>query len=158
MLKLEDLSPRKSYFVLKLCPGKKFYLRLINLEDEIWIKQTYPGERISEIFSETNPDYKEVCRIAWRLLINKTEFKKQKVKVVSDSGETQEIVMGGFPLLLKAISCMEDKISIMLAITETMGVSRKAFYELKKIIEGGADKKKIQTEIAKRMRPTGRKS
>lgn len=151
MVNLEDIRPKKSYFTLKLIPGKKFFLRPICLEDEIWLRQTYPGDKITEVFQDNNPDMKEICRIAWHLLINKGEFKKQEETFVSDEGEVLKHTVGGLTLLVRSVTCMEDKVSLMLAITETMGLSRKAFHELRQAIEGEEDKKKIQEIVRKKI-------
>ena len=140
MLSLAEISPKKSSFKLKLFE-KKFLLRSITLEDEIWLKQEY-GDKANDVFNQNNPDFKEICRIAYRLLLDKKEFKVRPVKLIDEQGNETAENIGGLNLFYKCITCFEDKIAVTIALVETMGVSRKVFDEVRDMIDG--DKKKVK--------------
>lgn len=141
MLSLESITPKKSEFKLKLF-DKKFYLRPITLEDEIWLKQEY-SDKLEQVFSDTNPDFKEICRIAYRLLLNKSEFKVRPVKFIDENGKEESITLGGLTLFYRCITCFEDKIAVTIALVETMGMSREIFDNVKEMLQGN-DKKKVK--------------
>lgn len=147
MLKLEDIKPLPGKFKLEIT-GKEYVLRPFNVEDEIWLRQTY-GDKIAELFSETNLDTEALCRIAFHQLADKSDFKKVEVTSINEEGEEVEAFVGGYKLLMTKIQGMQEKIDILLAINETLGISRPKIKE----IAGDADKKQKKKKVKKRTGP-----
>jgi biotin operon repressor len=150
MLKLEDIRPRPSKFKLE-ATGKTYKLRPFNVEDEAWLKQEF-GEKINDYFSEKNIDPVALTRIAYRLMIDRSDFKKKTITEIDENGEEFKTSIGGYRLLMSMISGMKEKEEILLAINETIGLSREAVEKLHSEIM--KDKKKVEKNKKKQIGPT----
>lgn len=135
---LSQIRPKESTFKLRFAGEKVFTMNPISLGDEIWLEGTY-GDRIGEVFENVNT--KEISRIVFRLLKveDKSFFKKQKVDLVNEEGEESEIEIGGVALLQSLISGWEEKVVILNALLENIGLSRPEVDDSKEEI---GDKKK----------------
>ena len=108
-LNLEDLKPKSAKFSLA-STGSTYHLRPMNLEDEIWLRNTFTEDEINSIFREGR--FKEICRIAFRLLDgpNRRDFKMKMVEFQSEeTGETFEKEIGGVKLFYAAIQGPQEK-------------------------------------------------
>lgn len=145
-MKLEDLQPKRSSFYLSAF-DKEFYLKPFNLEDEIWLKQEY-GERVNEFFNHLNPDFHELCRVIYRKLEDKSEFKTREFIEVDEEGNENSIKLGGVDALKRSIIGQKEKYDVFYALNECIGVSRPQLEQV--------DKKKAKKKKAKK-KQTGRK-
>lgn len=127
-----QLKPKESTFRLKSAKDKVFTMNPITLADEVWLDETYGQEKIQKIFNDMN--IKEISRIVFRLL--KTEdklfFKPQDVLFVNENGESEEIKLGGVELLRSMVIGNEEKLALMMALLENIGISRPVLDELSK--------------------------
>lgn len=121
-MELEEMIPTNGSF--KLCKSEKVYkLRPFNLEDEIWLKKTF-GDKIVELFGGEVIDCDALSQIAYHQLIDKSDFKKIEIKTFDDNGDEITNMVGGYKLLARKAHGMKDKTEMLLAINETLGLSR----------------------------------
>jgi len=146
MLKLEDVTPMTGKFTLKQT-GKEYSLRPFNLSDEIWLRQTF-GEKLAVMFGGGNIDALALCQIAFHQLEDRTDFKKIEKISFDENGDEIKESIGGVALLMSLVQGMAEKVDILLAITETLGVSRAKVQEMADKAE--TDQKKKDTK-----KPTG---
>jgi hypothetical protein len=143
MVSLEELKPRTGSFEL-ISTGNKYTLRPFNIEDEVWLRQEF-GDSLPKLFNENNIDGEALCRIAFNQLTDKTDFKIKEIVDIDEEGIEVKKFIGGYKLLLKLVQGMTEKVKMLLAINETLGVSRPL---IEKMLDD--DKKKELKE-----KPTG---
>jgi len=119
-MKLEDIRPERASFKLK-ATGKEYFIRPFNLDDELWLQRTY-GEGLKKIFDQGR--FHDICRIAYRQLEDRSEFVKQKVKIVNEQGDHEETEIGGLDLFYAIVRGMEEKMAILQALLSAIGLSR----------------------------------
>lgn len=122
-MNLKDLKPKESRFKLKAAK-REFTLNPITLADEVWLDEEFGQEKIEQIFTEIN--IKEISRIVFRLIKpeDKVFFKSRPVKFITEDGEELEQDLGGVELLRTMISGNDEKIGIINALLENIGLSR----------------------------------
>lgn len=126
---LVNIVPKESSFKLKIKNDKgeeydkSFHMRSINLNDEIWLQKEY-GTAIGKVFEEVNT--KEISRIVFRLMEDEDKlfFAKRDIITVDEDGNKQELTIGGLKLLRYMISGWEEKIAVLNALLENIGLSR----------------------------------
>ena len=120
---LKKIVPQESSFYLRLAE-RSFTMRPINLEDEIWLENEYPGSKVQDIFENLNMP--EISRIVFRLIKNEDKefFKKQSVKIVNEEGEEMEVDLGGVKLLTALISGWDEKATVINSLLANIGFSR----------------------------------
>lgn len=146
-MNLNDLKPRQAK--LKVSGVKRqMTLNPITLADEAWLSQNFSPEEIERIFNTL--EVSGLARIVFRLLDidSKKIFAKQDVTFVTEDGDTLEGQLGGYELLMYRCVGIDDKMAIVNALLEIMGISRP---EINKEAKKKA-KKKVQGK------QTGRKS
>lgn len=138
-----DLKPKASKLEVS---GKSYTLRPWTLEDGIWLKQEY-GEKVSQIFSETNFDLAAMCRMAYRLLVDKQDFKVQEAKTFDEDGNEISVKLGGWKKLASDLKGFEEQYALMKSVTQCIGVSMPDLNEAKQ----EANKKKAKKKSKKRI-------
>jgi len=127
-MELSEIIPTRASFELSLT-GKKHYLRPINLRDEIWLENTFKGDMANIL-----EDVRLLTRAVYNQIEDKTPFKKQTVTFIDEEGNEAREERGGYDLFLSLVSGVQEKLNIMQAWLETIGISRPAQEELKKKI------------------------
>lgn len=117
---LIDIIPTTGSFKLA-STGKEYYLRPITLADEIWMKKTF-GNKISEVFS--TPDFDGIVRIVYHQLLDKHDFTERTVEDYDENGSAITEKIGGYKLLALLTKGEQEKVSMIWALNETLGVSR----------------------------------
>jgi len=119
-IELSDINPQNAEI---LVGGEAYTLRKFNLEDEVWLRDTFKGE---PIFTEQmTTDH--LCRIAFHQLTmhDKEKFQPVDVTIISeDTGEKTIVKMGGWKLFRATISGQGEKLIIFKALLHTIGISR----------------------------------
>lgn len=103
--------------------GKEMTLRKITLDDENWIRETF-GEK--DVFNE-HMTITQMCRIAFHQLTDedKKHFAPIDCEITNDdTGETFKGKIGGWKLMLKRVSGVNEKVAIMRALIQNAGISR----------------------------------
>lgn len=141
---LTKLIPKETRFKLRQSGDEEFVMRPINLQDEIWLSEEYPGEEIGKVFEEIN--IKEISRIVFRLLDSESKkfFKKREVEIVDEDGDSESMELGGVALLQSLVSGWDEKAMLMEKLLENIGVSRP------KMDEKDKDVKKKKRAVKKR--------
>lgn len=142
-MKLEDIRPERASFKLK-ATGKEYWIRPFNLQDELWLQKQY-GEGLKKIFEEGR--FHDICRLAYRQLESREDFIKQKVSVVNETGDKEEVELGGLDLFFAIVQGMEEKLAILQALLAAIGMSR-PIQEGLIADEMAAMKKKAEKEAA----------
>lgn len=120
-MQLEDFLPEKPIFHLQKT-GKSYELRLPNLEDRVYfLKQYQHFERINSIFK--NLEWSEIVRIAYRLMVDRSDFKSFEEDTIDDDGNSVKIKLTGPQVLLRAISGESEGTQILAAITSAITAS-----------------------------------
>lgn len=117
-INLKDLCPEDAVINLE---GKEYTLRKINLEDEAWLLNEF-GDRLESVLKEVN--MLEISKIVFRQLRNKSDFVAQSQTEIDQDGIEVTTTLGGYKLLLKKISGINEKLSIYKALLKTIGISR----------------------------------
>jgi hypothetical protein len=131
-MELTSLVPRDIKFNLTSIKDREFTMKAITLADKIWLDENFPNGQIAEIFLNIN--IKEICRIIFRLLTpeDKLFFKKQKVKIVNEEGDEEEIEIGGVALLQSLISGgIGEELELVNALLKNMGYSDNQIEDIK---------------------------
>jgi hypothetical protein len=120
-MELEDLLPEKPEFKL-VSTGKMYQLRLVNLEDHVWLKNKFGS---SENFTDVmrNQDWSKAILFVYRLLVDKSEFMASEEPGVDDDGNPVKTLVTGPFKLLRAISGAEEAAYIMGALAKAIMLS-----------------------------------
>ena len=121
-MKLEDIKPPRSSFKLS-SNNKEYFIRPFTLEDEIWAKNTL-GDDIDNIFRGDSVDFDQFTRLIYRVIGDKSDFKKVTSTTYDDDGDEIELSIGGYKKFQTMVYNMDDKISILKAFNEVMAKSR----------------------------------
>lgn len=120
---LLSLKPKLSKFKLtSISEDREFFLRPITLEDEVWLSENF--DDLNAVFTELR--MVEISRIVFRLMTpeSKSFFKGQAVITVDEDGNEKEETLGGVAMLRTAISGYDNKINVIVALLECIGLSR----------------------------------
>lgn len=122
-MNLLELKPKHSKLKLKAIK-QELILNPVTLADEAWMEEQYGAKQIAEIFEQVN--IKEISRIVFRLLDNdsKRVFKKQTVEVIDENGDSHDVELGGLDLLRASIIGWQEKIALLNALLDNIGISR----------------------------------
>lgn len=119
-IELGDIKPQAAEIFVG---GEAYTLRKFNLEDEVWLRDTFKGE---PIFTEQmTTDH--LCRIAFHQLTmhDKEKFQPIDVTIINeDTGEKSTVKMGGWKLFRAKISGQGEKLIIFKGLLHTVGISR----------------------------------
>ncbi len=130
MVELKDLKPMPTVLRLETV-NKSYQLRAFTVRDEIWLRQAY-GDKINEVFSEENMDFEAICRIIFRLIVDKSDFVKQTVEIIDEDGNSSTESLGGYHLLSEMILGINEKLAVLESLNHVMGVSRPVLEEIAK--------------------------
>ncbi len=134
---LSYIRPKEA--VLKLGnPRREYTLRLINLDDENWIRENF-GNKLQAALEDPN----DLSRIIYRLIKDKSDFKVRGETIIDEEGNEVVEKIGGYMYLKKMVCGMKDKIAMITAFNEVLGVSRPVIDDIDvDDIEDNDDKKK----------------
>lgn len=119
-LQLEDIAPERAAFFLK-AKKKKYYLRPVNLTDNVWMKGKW-GNKIGVIFEKI--DMPELSKIIYRLMEDKSDFLAEDIDDVDDEGEPRSRRVSGPEKLCACIQSISEQIQIFQALMSTIGISQ----------------------------------
>ena len=102
---------------------KSYELRCLDLEDEIWLKHEF-GTALAEQFAKDEIDLEIISRIAYRLIVDKSDFIAVETEIIDEDGEKKNIRLGGHSLFIKSIKGIEDKQELLIATIKAMNSSR----------------------------------
>lgn len=128
-LSLSDTIPKRASFRLK--QSGKHKLRPLNLADEIWLEDTFAVDGVMPNIAD---DMRLLSRAVYHQLEDKSPFKAQDVEYQDEDGCISTRKLGGYDLFLQSIIGLEEKIIVLNAWLECLGVSRPVQEELKKKI------------------------
>lgn len=144
---LVELHPRASKFHLKKIE-KDLILRPWTIGDQAWLQQEYK-ENVQKIFDPANIDIAAICRIVYRLLDDKSDFKAEVIKTYNEDGDEIQEKVGGWKKLALSILDVNEQLDMFAAVTECIGLSMPEVDEIR-----NAGKKK---EVKKQKKQTGQK-
>jgi len=125
---LSELKPRASrIFFSKL--DRELILRPWTVEDQIWMQQEFKD--IQKIFDPKNSDILAICRIAYRLMVDKSPFVAEERASYDEDGNKITEKVGGWKKMATLLANVDEQIQLYTAITECIGVSMPEVDELK---------------------------
>lgn len=149
-MELTDLIPEQPEFTLS-STGKTYVLRIPNLEDRMLMVQAAGGEaQVKTIFTELRWDV--ICKIVYRLLIDKSDFLATKESVINDEGVQETKLIPGPQLLMRAVRSNEDSVRLLGAFTSAITASEPLVRQYVK------DEVKKNMELLKLTSTTGERS
>jgi hypothetical protein len=114
-MELSEFIPEQPVFTLS-STGKSYELRIPNLEDRMVMANMAGGQaEIQKVFSELKWDV--ICRIVYRLLIDKSDFLATAVEEIDDEGNKKKFTATGPQMLMRAIKSQDDGIKMLGALT-----------------------------------------
>jgi len=118
---LSELIPESAEFKLRIT-GKIYHLRPVTLADESWMAKTF-GKEVDKIVDMSPVT---LSRVVFRLMTeeSKKDFLEKDVTFIDESGHEIHQKLGGSELLLHCISGVNEKIEVMQAFLQTLGISR----------------------------------
>jgi hypothetical protein len=133
MIELKDIRPQSAKF--KLAYNETEYeLRPFNLNDEAWLRTEFK-DTLQQLFSQDKIDDDALCRIAYHQIKDRSDFVEVEREMIDEAGRKMTYKIGGFALLKERVHGMNEKIEILLAINETLGISRGLIEESNKKTE-----------------------
>jgi hypothetical protein len=96
---------------------------------EIWLKQTF-GDGIEKIFKEI--DGPSLARIAFHVMHpdDRVHFTKKVYETIDEEGNSLTETIGGYQLLASCVKGPAEKLRLLEALTQSIGVSRSMLDEL----------------------------
>lgn len=142
-IKLEDLVPQTAEFSLR-STGQTYRLRPLNIDDRIWINQTY-GKNLQQIFRHVL--VKEISHIAFHQMLeeDKVNFTVKNVEIVDDDGNKREIKLGGLNLFRTLVEGTDEITAILTAVLHAIGISQPLLEEMAAEVSGEESQKKNET-------------
>ena len=118
-MELKDLIPEIAKFYLS-STGKEHELRTPNLEDRVEMVRFCGGKDadVLAVFQEKKWD--QICKIVYRLLIDRSDFIAKKSKIIDDEGIEREVLVTGPILLLRAVRSQSEAIHMLGALTTAL--------------------------------------
>lgn len=149
ILKIEDVLPEKPEFYLA-SKKKTYTLRVVNLQDQVWIKQTFGGpEKILEMFNKK--DWSEIFKFAYRLLEDKSDFQGEEQEIENDDGFKEMARITGPQKLLQATTGLMEAVHVLGACNTS--------FALGEPIMGEYMRKELKKKVDQfKKRQTGQKS
>lgn len=112
-MELKDFIPEKPTFTLA-SKGKTYTLRIPNLEDKIEMVRLCGGEdEVGAIFKTRN--WSMICRLVYRLLIEKEDFLAKRETRITDEGTQEELLITGPIMLLRALGTQQEAMQMLAA-------------------------------------------
>lgn len=130
-MKLEDLKPMPQKFFMKKL-NQSITLRAWTVEDQIWLQQEYGKDKIQSIFNPESVDISAICRIAYRLIDDKSPFKAEQRKTFDENGEPIVEKVGGWRKMAILLSDVSEQVELFTAVVKCIGVSMPEVDEVKK--------------------------
>lgn len=131
-VRLEDLIPEKASFTLKATGGIEHTLRIPNIQDHAWMKQTFGGE-ITKVLESS--DKMGMARVVYRLLENRSPFMATENEEIDDDGVYVKVRRTGWENFARAVVGHAEQIEVYKALMSTVGLSKPVIENLKKKVE-----------------------
>ena len=142
-IKLDQLIPKKVELEMTIPSGENAFVHIgpFTLEHEIWLKETF-GDKVQQVFKDMEID--SLARIAFRVMdpADRMHFPKQTVETIDEEGNAVTESIGGYRLFARCFSGTTQKIKLLEALTESLGVSRALIEE----IEAHEQKKTLEAQ------------
>lgn len=138
---LEDIDPQWGEFTHQ---GVTYRLRPFSLADRVWLQRRFPK---LHRFDQAAMD--ELCIIAFNQLDSeqKQEFKKRKVKLVNEDGDSSEVMMGGVELFMAKFMNSPTLVKNLLqALLHTIGISEPIVKQITAELDA-VKKKEMEAEL-----------
>lgn len=129
-MKLEDLKPRPSKFFMEKL-SDYVTLRAWTMEDQIWLQQEY-GDKVQKIFDPESVDIGAICRIAYRLITDRSPFKASEKKTFDEDGNPVIEKIGGWRRMALMLSGPKEQVDLFTSVIECIGVSMPEVDDVKK--------------------------
>lgn len=129
---LSDLKPRPLEAVLS--NGTILKLRRASMADVEWTETFFLGKKVHPI--------RRSCIIAYRLLINKADFKAVEIEDYDDNGEPFKIKKTASDLIMEQIITAEDFKQISIAINNSFDIPNEVNEKIEAIANGIETEKK----------------
>lgn len=141
-LGLDDIVPKSSSFKLGSTGDKEYKLRPFTLADESWLNRKLK-KGLGEIMGNLDQDPTELCKVIYHLMEieSKEEFLSSKETVITEEGTKEERVVTGLEKFMRVASGPKDKVELIMALNETIGVSRD---QSKKAMEAGVEDSEVK--------------
>lgn len=112
-MELDDFIPPRPEFTLQ--NGKTYTLRLMNIEDSVWIKKKFGSvEAFQKALNEM--DWEILIVFIYRLLVDKSDFLASQEEIIDDDGVKSTVLTTGPFKLLRSIRG-EDALKVIGAMT-----------------------------------------
>ena len=142
-IKLDQLIPKKVELEMTIPSGENAFVHIgpFTLEHEIWLKDVF-GDKIQQVFKDMEID--SLAKIAFRVMdpADRMHFPKQTVETLDEEGNAVSESIGGYRLFARCFSGTTQKIKLLEALTESLGVSRALIEE----IEAHEQKKTLEAQ------------
>lgn len=120
-MELEDVLPSKPEFTLSK-NNKTYQLRVIDLDDHVWIKDKYGSAEVVEAHIK-NENWTQVILLIYRLLVDKSDFMASESTIIDDDGVEKKAFLTGPFKLLKAFSGPDEAIKAVAALAKSITLS-----------------------------------
>lgn len=118
---IKDIFPETPVFTLQNS-GKMYELRLVNLEDTIWVRANIGDEKaVMKMIREL--DWHYIVKFVYRLLKDKSDFMAGEATEINDDGVEFIRKLTGPDKLLKAISGQEEGTHLLGALVTSISLS-----------------------------------
>jgi|SRR6185312_13205963 len=144
-IQLDEIIPSEAHITLTvLGDSRVFKLRPINLDDEVWLNETF-GDTLQSIFSKSK--FQEICKIVFHQMdeADKVLFAARDIPYTDVDGEKKTVRRGGAALLQACVKGPAEKQEIMYALLKTLGISRPLVDKLAQTVESDQKKSQPQT-------------
>ena len=121
---LGSICPREGKFFLS-SRNKEYTLRKVNLDDQVWMKETFKDEEHIQRMME-GMDVDSLSKFAYHQLKleDKKDFLAADIEDVNDDGELVKRRLKGYEVFRQAASGTEEFINIYKALLHTIGISQ----------------------------------
>lgn len=154
-MNLMQLKPKESSFELKAASSKNgtsrvFRMMPITLADEVWLDETFGADGLHKIFTEINMG--QIARVAFRFIHNedKAFFKVREVTFITEDGLEEIVMLGGVELFKNMISGNDEKLAVIDALLDNIGISRPETDEVEEEPKKKVTKKKAKKKTKKK--------
>ena len=127
-MELAEIFPENATFSLSKT-GKEYHLRIVNLEDQVWVRNNLGNENdIKKMFE--NLEFEKICRFVYRLLIEKNDFTSYMENTINDDGDLIDQKVSGPQAFMRCVQGQNEALKIIVALTSAIIASDPIVKEL----------------------------
>ncbi len=107
LVKLEDIIPAKPSFKLKKKKNKEYFLKPVDMSDQVWVRDNLGDEKaVEEVFNLEKLNATKIAMLIYRLLNqqDREDFLAYDETAINDKGVKETKLITGPDVLLKHIS------------------------------------------------------